>query len=140
MLLRLGCSLVAWMVVYTHCIWLATLGAIGCGSAGDELLRLLFGFVPFTIGFSFLLSAINPVAEVARILRWLALPLALLIGVAALPVITFLQESTFGSEPICSSGPAAWHRWWAPAQLLTLSVVGLMAFRVWRKAYSQPNQ
>jgi len=128
------------MVVYTHCIWLVTLGAIGCQGAGDELWRLVLGFAPFTIGFSFLLSAIDRVPEVARILRWLAIPLALLIAVATRPLISALGSATLGSAAICGSEPSAWHGWWAPAQLVTLTVVGLTVFRAWRSSDSQVNQ
>ena len=33
--LRLGSTLVAWMVLFTHVIWLGALGGMGCGPDGD---------------------------------------------------------------------------------------------------------
>ena len=138
-LLRLGCVLVAWMVVYTHCIWLATLGRIGCGPDGDEMWRLLLGFAPITIGFTLLLSAMRRLPEIARILRWAALPLLVLVPVAALPVISAFKSTTFGGMPICHN-IAAWHAWWAPGQFITLVIISVAAIRAWRTANDGLNQ
>jgi len=131
-LLRLGCSLVAWMVVYTHCIWLATLRLVDCGVAGDELWRVLLGFAPVAVGFAFLLPAVHPIAEVARILRWLAVPLLLLIPLAALPVVAALRVPGTRVEGFCGESPAGWHDWWGPVQIVTLTLVGWLALRVWK--------
>ena len=132
-LLRLGCSLVGWMVVYAHCIWLATLRVVGCEADGDELWRLLLGFMPFTLGFAFLLGAVARLSEVARTLRWLALPLVALVPLAAVPVYQAVSASTFGGQPICL--PATdWHAWWGPLQAATLGVVGWRAYRAWSAA------
>jgi len=127
-LLRLGCSLVAWMVLYTHCIWLATLRVVGCGPDGDELWRLLLGFAPIALGFSFLISAIQQQREVAQIMRWLAAPFVLLIPLAIWPVITTFTATTLDSESICNTH-AWWHTWWAPVQLLTLGVITYNLYR-----------
>ena len=140
MLLRLGCSLVGWMVVYTHCIWLGTLRVVGCGPDGDELWRLLLGFVPFAVGFSFLLTSTARFTEVAKILRWLAVPLVVLIPLAALPVFSAISSTTFASQPICGPSLAAWHAWWGPVQLFTLIVVGWRVFRAWSVTDIEPNQ
>ena len=138
-LLRLGCVLVAWMVVYTQCIWLATLRTIGCGPDGDEMWRLLLGFSPFAIGFAVLLTAIHALPEIARILRWAALPLVVLVPLAALPVMSALNATTFGGDPICGD-PAAWHRWWAPVQIVTLVSISFAAIRAWRIPDTTVNQ
>lgn len=116
------------MVVYTHCIWLATLRVIGCGPDGDELWRLLLGFVPFAVGFAFLLVAIRRSLEVARILRWLAVPFVALMPLAAIPVVSALSASTLGSQPICGDDLAWWHIWWAPVQIVALTII---AWRVY---------
>ena len=129
-LLRLGCVLVAWMVIYAHCIWLATLRTIGCGPDGDEMWRLLLGFIPITIGFALLLTAVRKIPEVARILRWAALPLLILVPIATLPVISALKLTTFGGQPICGDF-AVWHTWWAPGQIITLAFISFAAFRAW---------
>ena len=120
------------MVVYTHFIWLATLRVIGCGPDGDELWRLLLGFVPFSVGFSFLLTANRRLVEVAQILRWLAVPLVILLPLAGMPVATALLATTLGSSAICADEVAAWHVWWAPVQMFALAVMCWRAYLAWR--------
>ena len=131
-LLRLGCGLVAWMVIYTHCIWTATLFVTGCESDGDSLWRLLLGFAPFTIGFCLLVNVTNKLQEVHKILIWAAVPLVLLIPLALRAIWPTLVNSTLGSYPICDGTPlAGWHFWWAPVQLLVMLVIVAAVGRMW---------
>ncbi len=131
-LLKLGISIVAWMVIYAHCIWAATLGVAGCDADGDALWLLLLIFAPFTLGFSFSLSASTQLPEVHGIIKYLALPLVVLIPLAALPVWTTMQIATIGTAAICGDGAqASWHAWWAPVQIFTLLTVTVMAWRAW---------
>ena len=130
-LLRLGCALVAWMVVLAHLVWLLALRNVGCDADGDNLWRLLFGFAAFTIGFAFLLPVSRKLREVHDILRWLAVPTGLLLLLALFPVWQAFSASTLGGAPICTE-QAAWHLWWAPVQLLAMSALGWNLWRVWR--------
>jgi hypothetical protein len=133
MLLRLGTALVAWMVLYTHLIWLATLRMIECSSDADELWRLLLGFAPITIGLSMLLTNTRVLQEVHQIIRWFAAPLVLLVPLAAIPVWTALRLTTFGGESICLINPTPWwHNLWAPAQAFTLLWIVWAVWRTWR--------
>ena len=133
--LRLGCSLVAWMMLYAHFVWLAAVGNIGCGPDGDELHRVLLGFVPVTIGFAFLLRMTRPLEEVHRILRWLGLPLAGLMLAATYQVLVISRSVYATAQGICSTdNAAAWHQLWGPAQLLAIAVSAVMIIRVWRNA------
>ena len=43
--LRLGSALVAWMLLFTHFLWLAALHAMGCGPDGAEMHKLLLGLI-----------------------------------------------------------------------------------------------
>ena len=104
---------------------------VGCGSAGDELWRLLLGFAPVTIGFCFLLSAVNPAKEVAQIMRWLALPLVVFVPLAMWPVVSTVQTATLGAQPLGGEA-ASWHAWWAPVQLVTLGIIAFKASRNWQ--------
>ena len=101
-LLRLGCSLVGWMVIYTHCIWTATLAVVGCDPDGDHLWRLLFGFTPLVLGFCFLLNTTHKIPEVHRILIWLSAPLILLVPLAIRGILPTLAGSTVDGGPICA--------------------------------------
>ena len=139
--LRLGCALVAWMVLYAHFVWLSALGAIGCGPDGDELHRLLLGFVPLTIGFAFLLRMTRPLMEVHRILRWLGLPLAVLMTLGAYQTVLVMRSVHTTGYGICSEQNAAtWHQLWAPAQWLAIVVSAVMIVHVWRSCAAERDE
>lgn len=139
--LRLGCSLVAWMVVYTHCIWTAMLRVTGCVADGDELWRLLLGLAPLTLGFCLLLNVSHKLTEVHRIVAWLAVPLLVLIPLALVAVWPWLDASTLGRSAICADGEAStWQVWWAPVQLVTLAAIALAVTRVWRGRVVVPSK
>lgn len=135
--LRLGCALVAWMMLYAHFVWLAALGSIGCGPDGDELHKVLLGLVPVTIGFAFLLRMARPLDEIHRILRWLGLPLAAVMLAGTSQVLAISREVYATGQGICSTGAATtWHQLWGPAQLLAIVVSAAMILRVWQNAAS----
>ncbi len=136
-LLRLGCSLVAWMVLYAYFLWLAVLHSIGCGPDNDEMHRLLLGMVPLAIGFSFLLRVTRPFPEIHQMLRWLSLPLLLLLPFIVNSVWSVLARSTLGAISLCTDMPAApWEELWAPIQFLSLIFCSWMIFRTWRSMKS----
>ncbi len=133
--LRLGCALVAWMMLYAHFVWLAALGNIGCGPDGDELHKVLLGLVPITVGFAFLLRMTRPLGEIHRILRWLGLPLAAIMLAGTYHVLAISRAVYSTGQGICSAGAAtAWHQLWGPAQLLAILVCAAMIIGVWRYA------
>ncbi len=132
MLLRLGCALVAWMVLYTHCIWLATLSVTGCAD-GDHLWRLLLGFAPFTLGFCLLLNVSRRLIEVHRILVWLSVPLVVVIPLALHALWPTLQTATLSGDAICIADSApGWHFWWAPVQLIVIAGILVAVGFSWR--------
>lgn len=142
--LRLGSALVAWMMLYTHFVWLAALYAMGCGPDGDEMHRLLLGLAPFTAGFALLLRVTRPFAEIHSILRWLGVPLLLLLPFAIRSVWQVLQAANIESTAICSTGEAtAWQTLWAPVQIVILLLTTYMVVKVWRSvtrdATDSPN-
>jgi hypothetical protein len=131
--LRLGCALVAWMMLYAHFVWLAALRSVGCGPDGDELHRLLLLLVPATVGFALLLRVTRPLQEIHRILRWLGLPLAALMLAGGFQVFAISRSIYATGLAICSTSDAAgWHQFWGVAQLLAIVVSALMIVRVWR--------
>ncbi len=134
-LLRLGVSLVAWMVIYTHCVWTGTLNVTGCGADGDALWRLLMGFAPFTVLFCLLLNVSAKLVEVHRILRWLAVPLAVFLPVALYATWPWFVHATLDDKAICSDSAAnTWHVWWAPLQFAVFGLIAWSVWRVWRSA------
>ncbi|MDX2410911.1 MAG: hypothetical protein QNK16_02535 [Woeseiaceae bacterium] len=129
----MGTSLVAWMMLYAHFLWLAALYAMGCGPDGDEMHRLLLGLAPFTCGFAFILRATRPFADIHGILRWLGVPLLLLLPFAIRSVWQVFQSVNVEASAICAAGAATtWQLLWAPVQLITLMLVTFMIIKVWR--------
>ena len=123
-LLRLGCNLVGWMIIYSHCIWLAVIPQIGCGPDGDEIFRLSLGFSPIAIGAALLLGLAHKLPTVVGYLKWLALPLILLVPLTVSPILAALETTTFGSMGLCESIAASgWQRAWAPIQIMTLFII-----------------
>ena len=131
--LRLGSSLVAWMVLYAHVLWLAALHAMGCGPDGDEMHRLLLGLTPVTIGMAIVLRATRPLAEIHSMLRWLGIPLLLLLPFAVRSTWEVFRRVNQESLQICGAGAASsWESAWPVVQLLVLIVVAYMVAKVWR--------
>lgn len=119
--LRLGSSLVAWMVLYAYVFWLAALHAIGCGPDGDELHRLLLGMAVIAIGFSIVLPATKPLAEIHSMLRWLGVPLLLLMPFALRSIWSVAAPVLFDASGICTDlAPSLWQQLWGPSQLVTI--------------------
>jgi hypothetical protein len=132
--------MVAWMVIYTHCIWTATLNVTGCGDGGDQLWRLLLGFAPFTICFCLLVNVSAKLPDVHRILRWLAAPLAIFIPLALYSIWPTFVRATLGGEPICGSGDIqTWHVWWAPVQLGVIALILWSISKSWRERKPVPG-
>jgi hypothetical protein len=130
--LRLGASLVAWMMLFSHLLWLAALYVMNCGPDGDEMYRLLLGLAPFTCGFAVLLRVTRPFAEIHSMLRWLSLPLLLLLPFALRSVWQVIRSVNLNSVAICADmEPTTWQLMWAPIQVLTLICISYMLIRVW---------
>lgn len=131
--LRLGSALVAWMMLYAYFLWLAAVYVIACGPDGDEMQRLLLGLVPFVCGFAFALQVTRPFAEIHSMLRWLGVPLFLLLPFALRSVWNVFQTVNLNSVAMCTEqAPPAWQLLWAPLQTITLSLATYMIVRVWR--------
>jgi len=133
MLLRLGCSLVAWMVVYAHCLWLATLRIVGCGPDGDAFWWLLLWSAPLAAGFALLVPGSARLPDLHHILRWGVVPLVVLIPLALIPVWSTFATVNLAGAGICEPVPGAtWQRVWAPVQLTAIGVIIASALRAWR--------
>jgi len=138
--LRLGSSLVGWMVIYAHFLWLAVLFRLGCGPDGDAVHKVLLGLAPLAVGFALALRATRPIQEVHSILRWLGVPLVLLspfIGRSIWQAVdtVFVNELSF-----CAAvPPKAWQIAWAPIQILAVLLVLYMVWRMWRSVSEDTN-
>jgi hypothetical protein len=131
--LRLGSSLVGWMLIYTYAVWLAALHAMGCGPDGDAMHRLLLGLAPFTVAMALLLRLTGPFEDIHRLLSRLGIPLALLLPFVVKNIWTVFERTNLGGLAICSeSAPATVQQIWAPVQFLTVIVLAIVVTGVWR--------
>jgi len=135
--LRLGCALVGWMILYTYVVWLAALGQIGCGPDGDELHRVLLGVAPVGAAAAYLLRMTRPFPDIQHLLRWLGVPLALLMPFAILNVWEISRLVYIERAGICSAGLEAWQWFWAPVQLAAIAVASLMVVQASRSVHQQ---
>ena len=134
--LRLGCALVAWLVSYAHCVWLAVLPMVDCTQVGIEPWRAtLFAAVPSAI-FAALLPIGRTVPGVASTLRWFALPLVVLWPLAVRGVLPVLADATWNGLHWCGEARGelapVWLRVWAPLQLGVLCGIAAGAVVAWR--------
>ena len=125
--------LVAWMLLYTHFIWLSAIRQIECGPSSEEMYRLLLLLVPFTIGSALLIRMSRPFTEVHSILRWLGVPLAALMLTGAYNVWLFARGIYYLKLAPCHVGDLqTWHTAWVPLQALALLVTAVAIVRLWQ--------
>lgn len=129
------------MMLYAHVLWLAALYAMACGPDGDEIHRVLLGLAPMTAGFALLLRLTRPFAEIHSMLRWLALPLLLLLPFATRSLWQVFQQVHLDTSAICANvAPPLWQTIWVPAQVLTLLWLSYMVVGVWRSVRMDATQ
>ena len=121
--LRIGTSLVSWLVLFAYGIWLSVVDTAGCTDV-NELFALLLGAAPFAVGAAVAVRATRPFADIHRMLRWGLLPLAILLILSAPAVWDHLQQVTLDGAGFCTQqSQAAWEPWWAPVQVIAMVVV-----------------
>ncbi len=131
--LRLGTSLVAWMMLYAYMVWLAVLFRLGCSADGSEMHALLLGMAPASCAFAALLKVTRTFPEVHAMLRWLAFGLLLLLPFAAYSVWGVLETVSLGGSAICSAQePSGWQKLWVPVQIIALAWIGYVVAREYR--------
>lgn len=134
--LRLGASLVGWMMVFTYLVWMAALHAMGCGPDGDQMHRVLLGVGPLALVMALALRSTRPFPDIHRMLGHLAWPAALL-GLLALKNIWVVFERTnLGGLAICAeTAPSTLQMSWAPAQFFIVAALAAVLFLLRRGAY-----
>lgn len=130
--LRLGCTMVGWLMVFTHLLWLGTTRVVSCGTEGDALWRMLLALAPLAIAFSFTLQLTRKLPAVHNMLRWGIAPTIVLALLALLAVWPFLLNATLAGQPICELPDTKWHPWWAPVQLLAIALLVYKAIEAFR--------
>lgn len=131
--LRLGSSLVGWMMLGAYVLWLAAAGRIACDGDPDSLYLLLLYAAPVAVIFTQMTKLTRTIPYVHRTMRWIAvLPLLLLPGAAMTIYGAARSAYTDGSGP-CGTGDASvWFHTWPVVQLAAVIVCTGIVVRSWR--------
>ena len=133
MFLRLGCAVVAWLVLFAHCLWLAVLGSsVDCAIAGAQPWLAVLLWTPVTLLFVGLLPLGFGVPGIGRLLRAPAVLLIPLVALAGRAALSTLVSVNFDRDPICGVA-AGWQPFWAPVQIVALSLIAIVGVWVWRR-------
>ncbi len=135
-LLRLGSSMTAWLVTYAHCLWLAVLPQAVCVGEGADPWAATLWLAGPTFALAWLIPAGRKTPGVGQILRWFALPLLVLVPLAARVALAAFERATLGGSPLCVAQTgvlaAGWEPFWAPVQLGVLGGIVIAAGMAWR--------
>ena len=81
-----------------------------------------------------MLKSSRALGDVHDILRWVGVPLFLLIPFALVAVWNVASGVNLSGESICTVGPPAlWEQIWAPVHLVTVALVVTAMARMWWK-------
>lgn len=130
--LRLGSAMVGWMLLYAYFLWLAALHVVACGPDGDEMHRLLLGMAPLACGGMLMVRATRQFGEIQKMLRWLTVPLLLLLPLALRSTWSVVTAVNIQGGTFCSvDADAGWQQAWAPLQFLALAWICISLVRNW---------
>lgn len=135
--LRLGVTFVAWLVIYMHLIMLLVLRFAQCPEVSAWRVTLVSG--AFAFGGALALTYGHGVRGAAAAFRNFALPLIVILPWATWVCLPFLSGTTFGGNALCavlqdtgtSTASQPWQKVWAPAQLVVLAIIAVSAWRAW---------
>lgn len=139
--LRLGVTLVAFMALFCHLLFLALVTQLKCN--GDEPPIWVVTFVTAIIAFISALSllASRPLKTVVQTLRWGCIPLLIMLPFGLFAVLPIFGASFLGGAPICPGISAhsnlVWQHAWAPLQMGLLVIIAVQVVRYWYMAREQ---
>ncbi len=133
--LRIGCSLVGWMILIAYVVWLAVAGRIACTDDTVDLYNLLFFAAPIAMFLALMIRATRALPDIHRTMRWIGVFPALFIPNAVL-TITAAAKSVFASTTgpcgigLTEGGFPIW------PVIQAISLLGIVALLVinWREA------
>jgi len=139
--LRLGVTLVAFMTLFCHLLFLALLPQLKCN--GDEppiwVVTFVTAFIAFVSALSLLAS--RPLKSIVQMLKFGCVPLVILLPFGLFAVLPIFGASTLGGAPICPGISAysnlVWQQAWAPLQMGLLVIIAVQVVRYWYMAREQ---
>lgn len=145
-ILRLGVSFVAWMMIFMHLIMVLVIRLAPCTGGDTGPWQVSLATAGLAIAAAMALPYGNGVQGMASVFRYFALPMALLVPWGIWIIWPYLGGTTFAAYEVCDVAtldstvdPApGWQRLWAPVQLLGLLIIGFASWRAWRQG-AQPS-
>ena len=96
---------------------------------------LTLGLAPFTAIAATALRVTRPFEEIHSMLKWLGIPLLLLLPFCVRTLWSVFDTVNINGAGICANvASATWQLYWAPVQLIALTVSTYLVFRTWRRA------
>lgn len=140
-ILRVGVTLVSWMMIYMHLVMMLILRVAQCpgGDTSPWKVTLITGVL--AAGSSFAALYGHGARGMGEVFRYFALPLLVLVPWAAWLTLPYLTGATFGTLGMCDvrlgevsgSAVAGWQRGWAPLQLVVFAALAANGVRAWRQ-------
>lgn len=139
LILRLGVTFVAWMMIYMHLVLLLSVRAAPCSPTDFTAWKVSLFTGLLALGAAFSVTYAHAVPGMARTFRYFSLPMLILLPWAAWITLPYLSATTLGSLDLCavtmssdSSTPInGWQRAWAPVQLGVLVALAVGGWRAW---------
>ncbi len=133
--LRIGCSLVGWMILITYVVWLAVAGRIACNEDAAELYHLLLFAAPIAMFLALMIRATRVLPEIHRTMRWIGLFPALFLPNAVITIGTAARSVFVSGTGPCGIGLAegGFPVWPVVQAIALLGIVALVVIN-WRAA------
>ncbi len=139
--LRLGVSFVAWMMLFMHFVMVLVIRLAPCTDGDVSPWRVSLVTALLALGAAAALPYGNGVKGMAGVFRYFALPLAVLVPWAAWIVWPYVPGTLLAGTEVCAiatnaaaeTGAPTWQRAWPAVQLVVLGVVGFSGWRAWKQ-------
>lgn len=133
--LRIGCSLVGWMILVAYVLWLAVAGHAACDGDPVELYRLLLFAAPIASVLTLMIRLTHPLPEIHQMMRWIGIFPALFVPNATMTIIAAFRAAYVSATGPCGIGSApTWFGAWPIVQAIALlACLAIVVFN-WRPA------
>lgn len=137
--LRLGVSFVAWMMIFMHMIMVLVIRLAPCSDGDVSPWQVSLVTALLALGAAAALPYGNGVKGMAGVFRYFALPLAVLLPWAAWIVWPYVAGTLVAGAEVCAIATGAtsktsaptWQRAWPAIQLVVLCVLAFSGWRAW---------
>lgn len=139
--LRLGTTLVAYMMLIAHLLMVALVPQAKCSGDAPDIWVVTLVTALLALTFALVLLASRPLKSVVQMLRWGCVPVLILAPLALIGALPIFSSTTLGGAPICPGISAysnlVWQQAWGPLQLGVIAIIVIQTTRYWLMAANQ---